>query len=110
MVTQPKWRKYGLMCIGGAALMAWGGVGWQPLRESVLFFFLYWGAFFCLFLAAVYIAILDIRYVRMEYAIAKRELFKDTLGDEKFRQALRQSVAEAEANKKKTDGNGRKRD
>jgi hypothetical protein len=34
-------------------------------------------------------ALLDLRYIRMRHAMAEREVFRQTLGDEAFRRALR---------------------
>ena len=48
----------------------------------------YWGIFLFLLILTLYIAVVDIRIIRAEYAVMKRELFKETLGDEALRKAL----------------------
>ena len=87
-IRQKQWRLAGLVTLGGCAALAFGGavIRWQtwPIWAILV----YWGFFLLLLLATLYIAVLDIRFIRAEYAVMKRELFKETLGDEKLRQAL----------------------
>ena len=61
---------------------------WEAVRESPLGFCIYWGVFVILFLVSVGLAFWDMRYVRTQYAIEKREVFRQTLGDEEFRRCL----------------------
>lgn len=98
MITQGQWRWAGGIAIGCSAVMAFWGVRLQGLRDSLLFFCLYWGAFLVCFVVALYCAFLDWRYIRMQYALARRQLFKETLGEEGFRKAL--SAGEDDARKK----------
>ena len=97
MITQARWRTVGAVAIGGAAIMAWFGVEWEPLRHSALLFCAYWGGFLLLFLASVYIAVLDIRYIRMQYAVERRNLFRQTIGEQEFRQSLSEAEHQARA-------------
>jgi hypothetical protein len=89
MLKQWHWRVAGGICIVTAGFMAYGGAHASFVRQSVLAFSLYWGVFLILFLAALFCAWLDMRYIRAEYALAKRDVFQETLGDEEFRQTLR---------------------
>jgi TRAP-type C4-dicarboxylate transport system permease small subunit len=85
---QKRWRIAGLLTLGGCAAMAYGGatIAWQswPVWAMIA----YWCLFLLLLLLTFYIALIDIRFIRAEYAIMKRELFKETLGDEELRKAL----------------------
>ncbi|MBL7644575.1 MAG: hypothetical protein JNK74_00155 [Candidatus Hydrogenedentes bacterium] len=51
----------------------------------------YWGLFLVSLLVALYMALLDLRYIRMQYSLGEKELFEDTLGSEEFRAALRKA-------------------
>ena len=68
--------------------MAWYGVHARLFWGSRLFLVLYWGAFLLLLAATFYTVLLDIRYIKLQYSLGKRELFRETLGDETFRKAL----------------------
>jgi len=59
------------------------------LKASPVAFSLYWIVFCVVFFLAIAMALLDLRYIRMEYAMAKREIFRETLGDEEFRRSLK---------------------
>ena len=50
--------------------------------------FVFWGLFVFLILASVYLAMLDMKYIRLQYVLQKREIFGQTLGDSVFRQSL----------------------
>jgi hypothetical protein len=95
VLTQRVWRIAGAVAIAGSALMAWYGVRLPVLRESPVYFLIYWGIFLVLLLAAVYCALLDIRYIRAEYAVQQRQVFRETLGDEKFRRELRTAQSQS---------------
>lgn len=43
-------------------------------------FIVYWGLCFMALAVAVFIAVLDIQYIRVQHAVAKRELVRSTLG------------------------------
>lgn len=88
MITQASWRKTGFLCMVACGVMGMIGVRWQVLRASPILFCVYWGLFVLLALVAVYTAILDLRYIRLRYLIERRELFRETLGNPAFRQAL----------------------
>lgn len=100
LLTQPGWRTLAAAAILVSALMAWFGVKWEALRESSVLFFGYWGLFAILLLGAVYIAFLDMRYIRLQYRIAERELFRQTLGEDSFRDELRAAYRKAGEDKK----------
>ena len=48
----------------------------------------YWGVFLVFLLAAFYVVVLDIRYIRLQYLLAQRDAFHHTIGSEDFRRAL----------------------
>ncbi len=85
----------GAVSIGVCALMAWGGVRLESVRESPVLFWIYWGVFFVLFMVTLYIVLVDIRFIRVQQALALREAFRDTLGDKQFRSALRDALSES---------------
>lgn len=108
-LTQKGWRTIGVFSLAIAGLMALYAVYSGLLRQSVLhaaawfspevaeglppapsglFHFLYWFFFALLILVALYMALLDIRYIRLQYHLEKREIFGKTLGDKEFRRAI----------------------
>lgn len=68
--------------------MAWYGVHARLFSGPLLFLVLYWGAFVLLLAVTFYTVLLDVRYIKLQYSLEKRELFRETLGDETFRKAL----------------------
>jgi hypothetical protein len=72
----------------GAALMAWYGSENRFFLYSLSLFLCYWGVFLALLIITLYIVMLDIRFIHLQYTIGKRELFRQTLGDESFRKEL----------------------
>ncbi|MCH7910580.1 MAG: hypothetical protein IIB38_13315 [Candidatus Hydrogenedentes bacterium] len=108
MLDQKMWRTWGAIAVLGAGGMAWYAVTADILRDTVAhlatrsmeevtevatqtsltFCLAYWFVFMLLILASFYAAFLDIRYLRLQYAVGKRELLRDTLDDEEFRKAL----------------------
>lgn len=88
MISQRHWRTVGLLAIMGAALLAWNGAEQFNAPQSTLYLLGYWGLFLLLLVVAVYTAVLDLRYIRMQYALGQRELFQQTIEDEAFRAAL----------------------
>lgn len=71
--------------------MAIGGLYSEFPRSSVAMFCAYWGVMALLLFVALGIALLDIAYIRVQYAAGKRQAYLDTLGDESFRIAVRQA-------------------
>ena len=97
------WRKVGAISVGLAALMAVFGAATGILRDTVLhmailmspdvadratperagpFCMVYWLVFALLILIALYMAFLDIRYIRLMYAVEKRKLFQASMGED----------------------------
>ena len=68
--------------------MAWYGAAFLSFREGTLFLLAYWGVFLLLLFVAFYCVLLDIRYIRMLYALERRKLFHETVGNPEFRRAL----------------------
>jgi len=92
---QKRWRIVGGVTVAICAVMAGLGVEMQILRNSSTLFLVYWGVFALLFFVTLYIVLLDLRYIRAEHAIAQRDLFYQTLGDQEFREALKDAVRSA---------------
>jgi TRAP-type C4-dicarboxylate transport system permease small subunit len=104
-MKQIHWRIAGLIALVICGVMAWVGKDWSVIRESSTWFMLYWAVFFVALVVVLYCVLLDLRYIRAEYAVAKRDLFQETLGDEEFRRVLRQAQAEKKA-REEANGNG----
>lgn len=88
LITQRGWRFAGGVFVGGAALMAWYGVKLMARSPSPLFLLVYWGIALLLLCGALYMALLDVRYIRLQYLLSQREIFLETLGSEEFRTQL----------------------
>ena len=84
--------------IAVAAAMAWWGAEAEVLRESMRYFLAYWGIFVLLLVLVVYFVLLDLRFIHLQYIMARRELLRRTLEEESFRKAL------IEAQRKNADG------
>ncbi|MDQ1256299.1 MAG: hypothetical protein QG656_895, partial [Candidatus Hydrogenedentes bacterium] len=80
--------------MAGAALMAWKGADIGFERPSLLFLLGYWTLFLALLIAAGYTAVLDVRYIRLQYQLGRREVFLQTLGNEEFRKLVRAARSE----------------
>jgi len=90
MLTQRRWRTIGTITLGASAAMAAIGARYGFFRHcSPTTRLGYWILLLLLLLVSVYIALLDLRYIRMRYAMEKREVFRRTLGEESFRKELR---------------------
>lgn len=87
-ITQRQWRSVGAGAILGAAAMAWYGQYLAQERVSFVFQAIYWAVFLLLLLIALYVVLLDIRYIRLQYAIERRDAFLRTLGSEELRKAV----------------------
>ena len=88
MITQNTWRTIGVVALTAAALMAWKGADDVTAETSRLYLLVYWGVFMVLLCIAIYMALLDLRYIRMQFKIGERELFLKTVDDEEFRANL----------------------
>jgi hypothetical protein len=95
MTLQTKWRIAGGIAIAVSALLAYGGVHWDFPRRSITIFALYWLVFLIFFVAALFLAIWDLRYIRAQYRSDERTLFHQTLGDEDFRKRIREAERRA---------------
>lgn len=98
-LNQRTWRTIGLVSISLAAAMAWYGGGEVTATTSRLYLLVYWAVFLLLFLVALYMALLDLKYIRLQYVTGQRDLYLNTVGDEAFRKALMQAQAEERAEK-----------
>ena len=87
-LTQKGWRTVGAVTLGGAAIMAWFGVNEPFTQGAILRFVVYWGLFLLLLAATLFIVLLDLRYIRLQYVANERELLRQTLADESFRREL----------------------
>jgi uncharacterized integral membrane protein len=101
MLKQAHWRMMGVAFLLGSGIMAVASVVTPILRNTLILilslnnedaavqaellspwgYVLYWILFAAFVLGALYMAMLDIRFIRLEYAIAKRDLMREALGD-----------------------------
>jgi hypothetical protein len=95
-ITQRRWRILGAVILLTSLIMAVAGPHLEGLKESLFLFTFYWVGCVVLIAAALFIALLDLRYVRVQYRMAEREIFRRTLGEPAFREELRQATEGAE--------------
>lgn len=112
MLNQSTWRRIGATTISAAALMAVYAVAGGILRDSAihlaemfseqmaeettadrtfLFCLLYWIIFSLLTLSSLYMAVLDIRFIRLQFALEKRDLLREGLADAAVHKNLMQT-------------------
>lgn len=100
LLDQSTWRKVGAISVALAALMAVYAVVGGVLRDSVihlarfvsedaveqtsasrpgLFCLVYWLVFALLILISLYMAVLDVRFIRLKFALEKQALIRESL-------------------------------
>ena len=109
MNPQKYWRRIASGSLFGAAVLAVYAAGTDLLRDSLihivllfseptnelrpthsfLFCFAYWLIFGICIFVTLYIAVLDIRYLRMQFAMEKRALTKQSWESPEFRKILK---------------------
>lgn len=65
--------------IHGARLFSGDDLDLPEAESNLWLCLVYWAFFGCTILVALYMALLDIRYIRLEYALARQRLFQDSL-------------------------------
>lgn len=107
---QSWWRRIGIGAITIAALMAVASVPTEVLRDSVVHVVrmsggdipedvtwstpafvcaMYWLIFALALLTALYMAVLDMRFIRLNFALERHALFRHALGDDLSESLLR---------------------
>jgi len=71
--------------------MAWFGAVAVGTEKPLWFLLVYWGIFVLALFVALYMALLDIRYIRLLYLLEEREIFENTIGNPDFRKSLREA-------------------
>lgn len=87
LLTQTTWRITGLLSLGCAAVLAWNGASAGP-GNPLWWLVVYWGSFVLCLLIAMYCALLDLKYIRLQYFLQERQIFEETLGNPEFREAI----------------------
>ena len=95
MKLQSKWRIVGCVLLACCIILAYGSTRFEFPRLSLLNFALYWSIFLICMILALLIAIWDIRYIRAEFRIQERKLFREVLGNKDFRDQIRESERNA---------------
>ncbi|MBI2425339.1 MAG: hypothetical protein HYV27_21110 [Candidatus Hydrogenedentes bacterium] len=101
-LNQRTWRSIGSVSLLLSAGMAWWGIDHLPKDLPMVYFGVYWAIDLLALLVACYMALLDMRYLRLQFALEERKLFRDALGDEAIRRAI-QEHREAVARQSKDD-------
>jgi hypothetical protein len=73
--------------------MVWYGVRSLNATLSPLYLFIYWSIFLACILVAFYCVLLDIRFIRLQFALERQRIFRETVGDQAFRKALQAAHA-----------------
>ena len=73
--------------------MAYYGSSHVGLGTPRLFFAGYWLIFLLLFAVAIYMVLLDLRYIRLQFLMEERELFVKTMAEEEVRAAIEKAMA-----------------
>jgi nitrate/nitrite transporter NarK len=101
MIEQSQWRKWGMVCLGVSSAMAVFSIPSEILRHTIYkvlapfndkvevpsdaaswwLIVPYWLVFSAVIVVALYLAFLDIRYIRLQFAVEKRKLFEETMRD-----------------------------
>lgn len=72
--------------------MAWyGSEHLHTPGYSLTFWGVYWAIALLLLAIAIYMVLIDLRYLRLQFKLAEREVFLETLGSEEFRREIRQA-------------------
>lgn len=110
MVTQRQWRLAGGVALVLASAMAAFAVLTDVLRDSVMLIValtsekvaeaaesitrwplvVFWSVFGLLITLALYLAAVDIRYIRKQYDEERRSILRHTLQEQAFRESLRE--------------------
>lgn len=90
-MTQRTWRTAGLVSLGLCGVLAWYGTKPGVTNLGAVALAAYWGVFLLALFVTVYMVLLDLRYIRLQYSLGEKALFEDTLGSEELRRALREA-------------------
>ena len=109
-ISQKQWRRMGALSLLASAAMAvyaaWSGflrltvlhvaalaseeaAAQLPADSSGWLHLAYWLLFLLLILFTLYLALIDLQYIRLQYLRQKRDIFLGTLGEREFREGLR---------------------
>ena len=111
MNHQKTWRRIATGLLLAAAVMAIYSISTDLMRDSLVFLvklfsetageintrhplwfcLAYWSVFAAFLLTILYIAMLDIRYIRLQFALGKQELIKQSWENEEFRKMLKKT-------------------
>ena len=95
MTIQNKLRLLGISCLAVCFFMVMFSRNVIRPGVSPVLLIVYWGAFLVLFLTALWIAFLDIRFTRAEFKAHERELFRQTFLNDEFRRSLHEAMERA---------------
>lgn len=91
ILTQKGWRIAGIGFLAAAGVMAFFGGRIAGPGTGLQILALYWGGFLLCLLLALYMALLDIKHIRLQFRLEERELFEQTLASPEFRTALKEA-------------------
>lgn len=78
MNARTTWRLAGVLCLAGAFLLVLFSETLLTREMNPRLIMIFWGSLLCLLGAAVYIAMLDMRFNRLMYKKQERDLFLQT--------------------------------
>ena len=88
MKIKTTWRVAGAICLLTAFIMVLLSSRFMYPGMNKVVLVAYWVVFVILLMGALYAALLDLRFTRLEYKARERDLFRDTFMTEEFRQVL----------------------
>jgi hypothetical protein len=117
MNAQKYWRRIASGSLCAMAVMAIYAAATNILRDTLIFFartlnenanelttqhsflfcFTYWAIFNVLLFVTLYIAVMDFRFIRMQFAMKKKALVREAWEDEDFRKLLKSTQQDDEA-------------
>ena len=89
------WRALGVVCLLGCLLMVVLSGTLLHAGMSRVLLIIYWLLFVALIMVALYCAMLDLRYTRLELKVRERALFHETFMTDEFRQVMEDAKKKA---------------
>ncbi len=96
LVSQRNLRIVGGVCLLVALIMAAYGPAMLRQTGHWALPLIYWAVFVVVLLAALYIALIDIRFTRLQYKLEERALFHDVFLTKELRQSMKTTETENE--------------
>ncbi|NLV43356.1 MAG: hypothetical protein GXY07_02515 [Candidatus Hydrogenedentes bacterium] len=89
------WRLAGAACLAASFAMVLLSGRFMHSGMSKVALAAYWIVFVILLMGALYAALLDLRFTRIEYKVRERDLFRKTFMTDEFRQTVAEAQKQA---------------